>query len=147
MLQIFQLLLPAIIPSWRFFESISPSPRIEYTLLENKNSLAKTWHMFRPKPEKLTVADLIRHMFFNAKSNETLFLTSCAERLIHHPTEHSVNEIIEHIQQDLKNDICAAENNRYVQFRLMFIHREGTTLHTDILYMSQIYLLKEGDFA
>lgn len=26
----FRLLLPAIVPSWRFFDEIAPSPRVEY---------------------------------------------------------------------------------------------------------------------
>ena len=31
----FKLLLPALIPSWSFFDVIAPSPRIEYALLRS----------------------------------------------------------------------------------------------------------------
>ena len=34
MRQIIRLLLPALIPSWRFFDVVAPSPRIEFVLLE-----------------------------------------------------------------------------------------------------------------
>ena len=34
MLQTVKLLLPALIPSWRFFSTIAPSPRIEFALLD-----------------------------------------------------------------------------------------------------------------
>jgi hypothetical protein len=48
MLQTLKLLLPALIPSWRFFDTIAPSPRIEFTLLKTAQDASGAWREFRP---------------------------------------------------------------------------------------------------
>ena len=51
MLHGLKLLLPALIPSWRFFDTIAPSPRIEYALLHDPHAAA-AWREFRPRPAR-----------------------------------------------------------------------------------------------
>lgn len=128
MLQTLKLLLPAIIPSWRFFDIIAPAPSIEYALLQTQDTVP-VWHEFRPRPENVTAPTMFKRLFWNPYWNETLFLVSCAERLLEEPTPHSSNEIIARIKADLK------PNSPYLQFRLVLRHRENT----EIAYISQVY--------
>src|SRR6187402_3359239 len=99
MLQTIKLLLPALIPSWRFFDTIAPSPRIEFTLLQSVQGVAGDWQEFRPRPSSLAVHEMLVRMFWNPRWNETLFLVSCAERLLTAPTEHSSHEIFNRINR------------------------------------------------
>jgi len=76
-------------------------------------------------------------LFWNAKWNESLFLVSCAERLIEFPTQHSENEIFKRIATELLNSPNSAKEP-FFQFRLIFIRREGERLIEEILYQSKI---------
>lgn len=138
MLQNLKLLLPALIPSWRFFDIIAPSPRIEFTCLKNENDSSKNWHEFRPRPAKLSIKSLFTRIFWNPYWNESLFLVSCAERLICEPTEHSHKEIFERIQADLEQDTGNTAAKPYLQFRLILISKENEGLQKHIVYTSPI---------
>lgn len=134
MLRSFQLLLPALIPSWRFFDVIAPSPRIEFALLESEQDTADHWREFRPRPEKLSFITMLRRLFWNPDWNESLFLVSCAERIAEHPTEHSQQEILARIRNDLTENTAP-----YLQFRLVFISRHDAELRREILFTSPIH--------
>lgn len=136
MLQTFKLLLPALIPSWRFFDEIAPSPRIEFTLLETTDTIPRNWQEFRPRPPRVSVSDMLKRLFWNPRWNESLFLVSCAERLMQHPTRHSEREIIQRIKAELQ---CHAIAAPYFQFRLIFVSRQGTELQTHVTFASPIY--------
>tara|TARA_R110002124_G_scaffold287216_1_gene471340 strand:+ start:24984 stop:25427 length:444 start_codon:yes stop_codon:yes gene_type:complete len=139
-----KLLLPALIPSWRFFETVEASPRIEFTLLKAEDGRSDEWQEFRPRPEYLSLSAMLKRLFWNPLWNESLFLVSCAERLMDHPTEHSRQEIRRRIITDLKMrnvDIAAMP---YFQFRLIFIRREGEDLEKSITYLSPVYKISEG---
>ena len=100
MLQTLKLLLPALIPSWRFFDTIAPSPRIEFALLKTARDASGRWQEFRPRPARLPISTMLKRMFWNPRWNESLFLVSCAERLMESPTEHSSQEILARIEAD-----------------------------------------------
>ncbi len=94
---------------------------------------------------------MLRRIFWNPEWNESLFLVSCAERLMQNPTEfsakHSEDEILNRIIRDLKNnssilDLVAAE---YLQFRLMFVYREDSQLQQEITYHSRLQSLVVED--
>lgn len=129
-----KLLLPALIPSWNFFDVIAPSPRIQFILLDAEKSVINNWQEFRPRPKHITVLQTLKRMIWNPKWNESLFLVSCAERLIDNYTDHSENEILNRIARDLHNEKKLA----YFQFRLIFIHREEAALKEKILFTSRI---------
>lgn len=142
LLNAIKLLLPALIPSWNFFDVIAPSPRIQFTLLNNKKSVVTDWQEFRPRPENMSVAQILKRMIWNPKWNESLFLVSCAERIIDDYTEHSESEILNRIEQQIhkKNEVA------HLQFRLILIHREGSELKKDVLFISRIQeLIKENN--
>jgi hypothetical protein len=131
-----KLLLPALIPSWRFFETIAPSPRIEFRLLKTQQDTNENWQEFRPRPAHLSFANMLKRMVWNPRWNESLFLVSCAERLVANPTQHSVDEISHRIRSELTSKNSPAS---YMQFRLIFILRQGSDLEQHTPYLSDIF--------
>jgi hypothetical protein len=104
-----RLLLPAIVPSWRFFDAVTASPRVDYVVLEpfepGPDEGDPTWREFRPRPEVVTPATMLRRLLWNPQWNESLFLVSLAERLIHAATAqtalHSQRELLLRVARDL----------------------------------------------
>lgn len=134
MLRPFSLLLPALIPSWNFFDVIAPSPRIEYALLSSPSTRSADWRAFRPRPQRLSPLAMLGRLFWNARWNETLFLVSCAERLTTESTEHSEDEIFRRIAADLSPDPAEALPESWLCFRLVFLSREGETIESEVLF-------------
>ena len=132
MLNPLRLLLPALIPSWNFFDVIAPSPRIEYALSPSSVDAGDAWQAFRPLPERVSPPAMLLRLFWNARWNETLFLVSCAERLINAPTAHSQDEIFRRIAADLGGD--APEP--WLSFRLVFVSRDGDQIDREVLFQS-----------
>ena len=139
MLQTLKLLLPALIPSWRFFDTIAPSPRIEFTLLSAAQDASGRWQEFRPRPARLSISNMLKHLFWNPRWNESLFLVSCAERLMASPTEHSSQEILTRIEAELQRKSIDVSATPYLQFRLVFLSREGSQLQRQITFISPIH--------
>jgi len=139
MLQTLKLLLPALIPSWRFFDTIGPSPRIEYTLLQTAQDASGRWQEFRPRPARLSTGSMLKRLFWNPGWNESLFLVSCAERLMASPTEHSSQEILTRIEAELERNSIDVSATPYLQFRLVFLSREGAQLQRQITFISPIH--------
>ena len=145
MLKILKLLLPALIPSWRFFDIIAPSPRIQFTLLNAAHDTPSEWHEFRPRPARVSFGRMLRRMLWNPVWNESLFMVSCAERIIEQPTPHSEMEIIKRICAELSPAGAASLDSRFVQFRLQLIRREGEQLVQSDAYLSQVWPLTDSD--
>lgn len=129
-----------MIPSWNFFDIISPSPRIEYSLLFSENEKTLNWIEFRPKPSHLSIPNMLKRIFWNPTWNESLFLASCAERILENYTLHSENEILRRIERDLSLQ-KEHSTETHLQFRLLFIQRIGVELKTDVLFNSRIHKL------
>ncbi len=149
LLQPLKLLLPALIPSWNFFDSIAPSPRIQYSLLNPDTKQVQEWLEFRPRPAKLPFIKMLKRMLWNPTWNESLFLVSCAERILQHYTEHSENEILQRVKKDLATH---PENNSLkmatrLQFRLLIIRRNGLHLHEEVMFISRIHPLSSGEIT
>lgn len=145
MLKAFSLLLPALIPSWNFFDVIAPSPRIEYALLPARTARPVAWHEFRPRPQTLSLGAMVRRLLWNPQWNEALFLVSCAERLINQPTAHSQDEIFRRIAADLSAAGPLSGTEPWLCFRLVFLSRDGDTLRSDILFVAEPRRLAAGD--
>jgi hypothetical protein len=138
MIEGLKLLLPAIIPSWRFFDRVTASPRIEFSIISNEKETPSHWQEFRPRPQHVSLITMLKRMASNSRWNESLFLVSCAERIMENPTAHSKTEIAARICLELK-----AEQEGFMKFRLVFICREGETLHSEIMFISDPYPLSE----
>jgi len=146
-----KLLLPALIPSWNFFDVIAPSPRIEYTLLNSKDENVSEWQEFRPRPKQLSIIQILCRLFWNAKWNETLFMVSCAERILQNPThyQHSENEILNRIIRELIEDNSnkTFTTATHIQFRILTIQRQGEQLNHEVNFESRIQSLPETRLA
>ena len=132
MIQTLKLLLPALIPSWNFFDVIADSPRVEYTLLEAPDDGDIPWMEFRPRPARIAVPAMMGRLFWNAQWNETLFLISCAERLLETPTEHSQNEIFRRIAADLAGRPAGA----WLRFRIALLSEREGAIEREIAFIS-----------
>jgi hypothetical protein len=126
-----RLLLPAIVPSWRFFDAVTASPRIDYALLPG----APDWRAFRPRPRTIAPAARIGRLVWNAQWNETLFLVSLAERLLGPaPPEvvrHSQAELLMRVARDLdRRGLC--DRGDCLQVRLRLVDRAAD----EIAYVS-----------
>jgi len=133
----FKLLLPALIPSWNFFDVIAPSPRIEYALLRSVGDASGDWREFRPRPDSVAPLAMLARLVWNPRWNETLFLVSCAERLTDHPTPHSEDEIFKRIAADLAGEASRERGDAerpWLCFRLVFVSRERETIVREVLF-------------
>ncbi|UWQ51310.1 hypothetical protein [Leisingera caerulea] len=138
MLTLFKLLLPALMPSWRFFKSVDPSPRVEFRMLAGTSGPPTDWQEFRPRPQRLSPLAVAGRMLWNARWNESLFLVSCAERLTLAPTEHSRQEILRRIAADLQRALPPGALLPCLQFRLVFLDRgEDGRLVKAVTYQSE----------
>lgn len=134
-----KLLIPALLPSWRFFDFIAPSPRVQFALLNNGGATELEWQEFRPRPAQLTFWHMLGRLFWNPVWNESLFLVSCAERLMEQPTVHSENEILKRIRHELMNTPGASVSGATsLQFRLLLVQRQGSTLQESVVFHSRV---------
>lgn len=131
------LLLPALVPSWRFFDTIGPSPRIEYALLSSPDDAPDDWQEFRPRPQRVSLRSMLARLVWNPGWNETLFLVSCAERLADHPTAHSEDEIYRRIATDVAQVLDAAPQGPWLCFRLVFLVRDNDGLVREERFRAQ----------
>jgi hypothetical protein len=137
------LILPALFPSWRFFDVIGPSPRIELCLLENSEDDDDRWQEYRPKRARIGVPDRLKAFFWNAPWNETLYLATCAERLIQGQSDHSAREIRRRIRADVLRDTGGDAASPFFRFRLVFVSRYEDRLRRDVAYVSPAYRVSD----
>jgi hypothetical protein len=131
------LLLPALIPSWRFFDVIAPSPRIEYALQRDADDEPQ-WREFRPRPRLMPLAQMLWRLFWNPVWNEQLYLVSCAERILENPTAHSIQEIFKRIWEHLSERPSPGEAGPYLRFRLVLISRVHEAIEREIVFLSDL---------
>lgn len=136
MLNTLKLIFPALIPSWRFFSSVAPSPRVEYALSVDALTPPKDWFEFRPRPEHVPFVQMLRRMLWNPQWNETLYLVSCSERLIAAPTQHSAQEIQKRVARDVMRGPPPPSPATMLYFRLVFLDRIGADIIKSIEYES-----------
>lgn len=137
MLEPLKLLLPALIPSWRFFDVIAPSPRIEFALLNTPEDTQGSWQEFYPRPLHLPIRSMLKRMLWNPHWNETLYLVSCAERLMQNGCKHSRLEIAQRIKTHLQHS--HANGKPYMQFRLVFVSKQGEALQKLVTFVSPVH--------
>ena len=113
MFGLFKLIVPVLVPSWRFFDVIGPSPRIEYQIADGP------WVPLRPKPARIALQRHVLRLFHNPHGNRSLFLTACAERVLEQPTDHGAKQILRAIAQDAD----PADGDAEVRFRLLLATR------------------------
>ncbi|WP_292938654.1 MULTISPECIES: hypothetical protein [unclassified Novosphingobium] len=133
-------------PSWRFFDAVSESPRVDYAVLSAPKSVAEHWQEFRPRPAVLKPATTLRRMLWNPQWNENLFLVSLAERLMTVTTAetdaHSERELLLRVARHLDRHE-AFDAGSYLQIRLRFVSRSGPdhAVTSQIAYLSGAHLM------
>ena len=139
------LLLPALIPSWRFFKAVQPSPRVEWGITSS-TQMVENWQEYRPRPAQLNAVQMARRMFWNAAWNESLFLVSLSERLMGTGSDHSLAELTARIKRDVVAQIPPPPKDAILQFRLIFVERDGDQVQRHITYQSDLIRLHPHEF-
>ena len=134
MFRLLTLLLPGLIPSWKFFKSIEPSPRVQWRSLDAEGVVSKEWQEFRPRPQTISLLDFVKRLIWNPDWNESLYLVSLSERLTLEPTEHSGHEIKALLSRHLAE---VQPHTDQLQFRLVFVRREDGKLAEEITHLSE----------
>ncbi len=136
---VFKLFLPALFPSWRFFDVIAPSPRIELALLDSPEADCDVWRECRPRPARIGLRERLKALFWNAKWNESLFLVTCAERLVQNPAGPHNREIRRRVRAVLLRESGDLPVSPFFRFRLVFVSRHEDRLRRDVAFVSPPY--------
>lgn len=138
-----KLILPVIFPSWRFFSSIGPSPRIHYALLQHENDEPQEWFEFRPRPEKVFFKEGLCRLFHNPRWNETLYLNTCAESLFEGYSEMREQEIMTRILAAVSaKHIAVADDSKYLVYKISAVIREAQVITQPVTFVAKPVLLK-----
>jgi hypothetical protein len=139
MFHVLRLILPVLIPSWRFFQSVEPSPRVQWRLTQGPQT--GDWREFRPRPARLSPAAMALRLFWNPDWNEGLFLVSCAERIRQGPCPHSVGQIRLRLSDGLSRmpEVQDGPAGQCMQFRLVFVQSTPAGLVEDTVFVSAPY--------
>lgn len=129
MFQLLKLLLPALIPSWRFFKEIGPSPRVQYRV--QNRGVTSVWREALMRPDHVTWPQMLQRMVWNPSWNSYLFSVSCAERLISYNCEKSLSEINARVAQSIHDP-----DTGILQIRLVFVERAGRQLQHAVVFES-----------
>jgi len=134
----FQYLLPALIPSWRFFDYIRPSPRIEFAIVAKEDDPAANWREFRPRPARLSGAAMLRRLFWNPRWNESLFLVTCAEKLLEEPSAMREDQLLTRIAAGIKRGATGEQiaGSIYLMFRIVVVLREDKQITRRVEFVS-----------
>jgi hypothetical protein len=137
MLQPLKLILPALIPSWNFFDVIAASPRVEYALLASPGADGD-WREFRPRPQSLSPLAMVRRLAWNPVWNESLFLVSLAERLTSEGDQsHAETEMFRRLAAEVPPEAP------WLNFQLVFVSRQGEAIEREVLYRPAPRLLAD----
>lgn len=142
-----KLLLPILFPSWRFFSSIGPSPRIEVGFAADKNSEPHAWFPFRPLAKKIDFTLGLQQLFHNPLWNERLYINTCAEHLFENYSEFYEREIGQRLVGAVLNKEIAVDGKlQYLVFRIRALEVEGGQVCDDVIFVSKYFaLLNAGD--
>lgn len=144
-----KLFLPIIFPSWRFFSSIGPSPRIDFALLTSPHAIPSDsdWMEIFSLPETLSLEKWLKHLFYNPRWNERLFINTCAEHLLENDEVFYAHKIEQYIRvqiipkRKLDELLIHSQQSCFV-FRIRTLVREQCNLVTQVAYVSPYYLLQ-----
>ena len=149
------LLLPALIPSWRFFDRIGPAPRIEFAMTGSQDDPLPDWREVRPRPARVPFVTMLGRLFWNRRRNESLYLVSCAERLVEDPTAWRARELWDRVADIVRADASAFTDARHhdapshgpspmwLRIRIVESMREGSRVPSDVVYESAARRLDE----
>jgi len=129
MLHLLHLLLPALIPSWRFFKTVEPSPRVQWSLVKDG---ARDWQEYAARPASVSAIQMLCRLFWNPRWNDALYMVSLAERETIAACPHSKAEISQRIRRKLLTSRPAQDG--VFQFRILYVFRDEDGLHQSVTY-------------
>ncbi len=147
MIRAFSLLLPVLMPSWRFFALVAPSPRIEYAFIHGAEGEAENWQAFRPIPNKIGFLETLERLVANSHWNDSLFLTSCAERYLQDGSRRHYDYIVRRLRDDLGATRTSRLTESHFQFRLVLVYREQDRIVQQEVHRSAILSLENTQGA
>ena len=134
-----KLILPVLFPSWRFFSSIGPSPRIHIAFSNNDHDEPTHWQEFRPIPQKLSFKEGVFRLFHNPRWNETLYINTCAERLFESYSDMREQEIMRRVVAAINSrEINPDADSTFVRFRISAVIREGNLITQPTTFVSKV---------
>jgi hypothetical protein len=142
-----KLLLPILFPSWRFFSSIGPSPRIEVGFVVDKNSEPQEWLPFRPLPKRINFTLALQQLFHNPLWNERLYINTCAEHLFESYSEFHEREIGQRLVAAVLNkEIVVDGECQYLVFRIRALESEAGQVSGEVVFISKPFAFRDvGD--
>ncbi len=142
-----QLLLPALIPSWRFFDRVGPAPAVEFALGRVADEPASEWHEVHPRPTRVSVGLMLTRVFWNPRWNEFLYLTSCAERLLDEPSPNRAAHLWMRVADIVRATHGAATTagDRFLRVRVVEVTRAGDRLVRQVRFVSNAHRLYGAD--
>lgn len=142
MFKLFRLILPILFPSWRFFSSIGPSPRVEVGFVTDANASPTDWLSIFPQPEKLSFASSLVRLLHNPQWNERLYINTCAEHLFESHSEFHEQQIAQRLLSAVKSgEIIAPEAAQYLIFRIRTLVSEHEKLTENFVFISRSFSL------
>lgn len=143
-----KLILPVLFPSWRFFSSIGPSPRIEVGFATQSDSTPPEFIPVFTLPEKVSPLSSFVRLMHNPEWNERLYINTCAEYLFETHSEFHEQQIAQRLLIAIQSrKIIAPESTHHMVFRIRtFVADEGRP-QNDVIFISRSFaLLPFGDF-
>lgn len=143
MLGVFRWLLPALIPSWRFFDRIGPAPHVEYALADAQDSEADglEWHPVFPRLAYESVGAMLTRLVWSPSRNEALYLVSCAERLLEDPTPTRANRLWARVADRVCLEQPTTSTGRLTSMRIRICiltrAQERGTVVEEVVYVSE----------
>jgi len=136
-----KLLLPILFPSWRFFSSIGPSPRVEFGFIASPSQQPKEWILFRPLPERVGFWRGLGRLFHNPQWSERLYINTCAEHLFETPAQFREHEIARRLLAAVAaGEYVAPQNSRYVIYRIRAVfsdERDSTLICDEVVFVAK----------
>lgn len=141
-------LLPALIPSWRFFDFVRPSPRIEIAVTSQAGEPATQWSELLPHPPRMSLRQTLARLFWNPGWNEFLYLTACAENFLDQPLDERRIRLLERIAALVAEQRAPATGRAWLRVRISVIRRAQGRLVRDVAFVSEpIWIDKAPDGA
>lgn len=139
-----KLILPILFPSWRFFSSIGPSPRIEVGFAADKTSTPQEWLPFRPLSKRINITLGIQKLFHNPLWNERLYINTWAEHLFESYSEFREREIGQRlVAAALSKEIVVDGEFHYLVFRIRALEFEAGQVRDDVVFVSRPFALRD----
>lgn len=136
------LLAPALLPSWRFFDAIEPSPRLQLAAWHGRGDVEPRWHDVSLTPIRSSAGASLRRLLINSTRNDTLFLVSCCSRVLDDGRVHAQREIAIRLSAVGRATGVLVPDGPGLRFRILEVSRRAAGgLDRQVAFTSQPFTL------